>query len=76
MNAYLLRIIICLEMNRFDKAEEYLDAVKKFLSSAPEDVSKLLFRMGMQVRKENYEKAYVYYGQLSELLADIWKEEE
>lgn len=76
VNAYLLRIIICLEMNRFDKAEEYLDAVKKFLSSAPEDVSKLLFRMGMQVRKENYEKAYVYYEQLSELLADIWKEEE
>ena len=76
VNAYLLRIIICLEMNRFDKAEEYLDAVKKFLSSAPEDVSKLLFRMGMQVRKENYEKSYVYYEQLSELLANIWKEEE
>ena len=76
VNAHLLRIIICLEMNRFDKAEEYLDAVKKFLSGAPEDVSKLLFRMGMQVRKENYEKAYVYYEQLSELLTDIWKEEE
>lgn len=75
VNAHLLRIIICLEMNRFDKAEEYLDAVKKFLSNGPEDVSKLLFRMGMQVRKENYEKAYVYYEQLSELLADIWKEE-
>ena len=63
-------------MNRFDKAEEYLDAVKKFLSNAPEDISKLLFRMGMQVRKENYEKSYVYYEQLSGLLADIWNEEE
>lgn len=75
VNGHLLRIIICLEMNRFDKAEEYLDAVKEFLRHGPEEVSKLLFRMGMQVRKENYEKSYMYYEQLSALLANIWKEE-
>lgn len=74
VNGHLLRIIICLEMERFDKAEEYLDAVKGFLKNAPEDVSKLLFRMGMQVRKENYEKSYAYYEQLTELLKNIWEE--
>lgn len=76
VNGHLLRIIICLEMSRFDKAEEYLDAVKGFLRNGPEEVTKLLFRMGMQVRKENYEKSYMYYEQLSALLADIWKEED
>lgn len=75
VNGHLLRIIICLEMSRFDKAEENLDAVKGFLRNAPEEVNKLLFRMGMQVRKENYEKSYMYYEQLSALLGDIWKEE-
>ena len=76
VNGHLLRIIICLEMNRFDKAEENLDAVKEFLRHGPEEVTKLLFRMGMQVRKENYEKSYMYYEKLSALLADIWKEED
>lgn len=75
VNGHLLRIIICLEMNRFDKAEENLDAVKEFLRHGPEEVTKLLFRMGMQVRKENYEKSYMYYEKLNALLADIWKEE-
>ena len=75
VNGHLLRIIICLEMNRFDKAEENLDAVKEFLRHGPEEVNKLLFRMGMQVRKENYEKSYMYYEKLSALLAEIWKEE-
>lgn len=75
VNSHLLRIIICLEMERFDKAEEYLDAVKRFLKNAPEDISKLLFRMGMQVRKENYEKSYAYYEQLMELLRTVWEEE-
>jgi nitrogen-specific signal transduction histidine kinase len=75
VRAHLIRIIICLEMERFDKAEEYLDAVKLFLKHAPQDVSKLLFRMGMQVRKENYDKSYAYYLQLSELLNQIWEEE-
>ncbi len=75
VSGHLLRIIICLEMERFDKAEEYLDAVKGFLKNAPKDVSKLLFRMGMQVRKENYDKSYIYYEQLKELLGKIWEEE-
>lgn len=72
---HLFKIILCLEMERFDKAEECLDAVKNFLKNAPEDVKKLLFRMGMQVRRENFEKSYTYYQQLIALLAEIWQEE-
>lgn len=72
---YLFKIILCLEMERFDKAEEGLDTVKNFLKNAPEDVKKLLFRMGMQVRRESLEKSYTYYQQLIALLADIWQEE-
>ncbi len=72
---YLLKIILCLEMERFDKAEEYLDTVKNFLQNAPEKVRKLLFRMGMQVRRENLEKSYEHYQQLTALLAEIWQEE-
>lgn len=71
---HLIRIIICLEMERFDKAEEYLDAVKGFMKNGPEEVTKLLFRMGMQVRKENYDKSFAYYEQLKELLDSVWEE--
>ncbi len=68
----LEKMVLCLDMERFGKAEEFLDNVKNLLKNAPEEVQKQLFRVSMNVRKENYEKSIVQHDKLRGVLEELW----
>lgn len=68
----LEKMVLCLDMERFGKAEEFFNQVKILLKNATEDVHKQLFRLGMSVRREDYEKSLVNHEKLRAILEDVW----
>lgn len=57
----LSKLILCIEMDNWEKAELFLDKVKKLTDSADMNVKKQLFKLQMAVRKGNYEQAVTEY---------------
>lgn len=56
------KLVLCIEMDNWEKAEMFLDKVKKLTDSADMDVKKQLFKLQMAVRKGNYEQAITEYN--------------
>lgn len=68
----LSKLILCLEMENWEKAETFADTVKQLTGEAPREVKSTALRLKMAVQKENYDKAAAAYETLNTLL----KEEE
>lgn len=64
------KLIICMEVGAWDKAETFLHNIKALVEHAPQDVKKAAFRLEMNVRKENYEKSVEQYNHLMKLFED------
>ena len=63
------KLIICIEMENWDKAEVFAGTVKKLLES-DKQLKRLAFRLEMTVRKADAEMAVVQYDQLEEALKE------
>jgi len=61
-------LILALELEAWDKAETISENLKKLLNEGPDDIKKLVFRLGMAVRREEYEKSRIQYENLIERL--------
>ncbi len=53
----LMKLILCIEMDTWEKAEMFSDAVKQLTIGAPKEVSREALKLKMAVQKENGEKA-------------------
>lgn len=53
----LSKMILCIEMENWIKAEDFMETVRQLMEGAPRDAAKSLLRLKMAVQKENYEKA-------------------
>lgn len=62
------KIILCIDMENWEKAEGFADAVKKMTAQAPKDVKTAALRLKMAVQKEDQEKAREYHKTLKGLL--------
>lgn len=62
------KLIICIEMENWDKAEIFAETIKKLLASDRE-LKRKAFRVEMTVRKEDGENAIIQYNELDEALA-------
>lgn len=51
------KLILCIEMENWEKAEQFAANLKKLCEGAPKEVKNRLFRMQMFVRKEDYQKS-------------------
>ncbi|MCL2718870.1 MAG: ATP-binding protein [Lachnospiraceae bacterium] len=60
-------LILAMELEAWEKAETISDNLKKLLREAPDDIRKLIFRLGMAIRKED-EKSHLFYEKLLERL--------
>ena len=65
-------LILALELTAWDALELGVANLKKLLKGAPEDINKLLFRLGMAVRREEEEKCRKYYQAMMERLEEIY----
>ena len=50
------KLILCVEMENWEKAEMFMETIRQLTADAPQDVSRAVLRLKMAIQKENYEK--------------------
>ena len=64
----LSKLILCVEMENWEKAEMFMDTIRQLTQDAPREVSRLILRLKMAVQKESYEKVSAGYEELNAIL--------
>lgn len=64
------KLVLSIELGAWEKAETLLDTLKTLMENGDADLKKVLLRMGMAVRKENYEKSMEAYEKLKQALEE------
>ncbi len=64
----LSKLILCVEMDNWEKAETFMTAVKQLTDSAPQEIRTGALRLKMAVQKADYEKTNAAYEELMKLL--------
>lgn len=52
----LSKLLLCVEMENWEKAEMFMDTIRQLTESAPREVARIILRLKMAVQKENYDK--------------------
>jgi len=63
-------LILALELEAWYKAELMCDNLKKLLKDGPDDIKKMVFRLGMAIRKEENGKSLTYFASFMEMLEE------
>ena len=64
----LSKLILCVEMNNWEKAEMFMDTVKQLTEGAPREVGRVVLRLKMAIQKENYDKITAEFEALNHFL--------
>ena len=64
----LSKLILCVEMENWEKAESFMTAVKQLTDAAPQEIKTASLRLKMAVQKGDYDKTIAAYEALTELL--------
>ncbi len=64
----LSKLILCVEMENWEKAENFMTAVKQLTEVAPQEIKAAALKLKMSVQKADYEKTISAYEALRELL--------
>lgn len=64
----LSKLILCVEMENWEKAEMFMDAIRQLAEGAPQETGRQVLRLKMAIQKENYEKALTEHEALSRLV--------
>lgn len=62
------KLILCIEMENWEKAEMFADAIRQLTEDAPKEVKTSTLRLKMAVQKENYERAVAAFEKLQSLV--------
>jgi nitrogen-specific signal transduction histidine kinase len=62
------RLILSVEMDNWEKAEQFMEALRKLTEGAPKDVKSAVLRLKMAVQREDYEKTAAAYETLQGLV--------
>lgn len=66
----LEKLVLCIEMESWEKAEMFADSLKQVLSGYPSDMKRFILRLEMSVRKEDHDKAIAACENLRKILED------
>ena len=64
----LSKLILCVEMENWEKAENFMTAVKHLTEEAPQEIKEAVLKLKMAVQKADYEKTIAAYDTVKELL--------
>ena len=67
----LSKLILSVEMENWEKAELFAEAIKQLTEEAPKEVKTQAFRLKMSVQKANYEKTVENHKAFEEILKSI-----
>ena len=66
----LSKLILCVEMDNWEKAEMFMETIRQLTDGAPRDVSRKVLRLKMAIQKENYEKTIAEFQELETLITE------
>uniref|UniRef100_UPI004056EBA3 ATP-binding protein n=1 Tax=Agathobacter sp. TaxID=2021311 RepID=UPI004056EBA3 len=69
------KLMLSIELGAWDKAETLTETLKTLMEGGGSDLKRLLLRLGMAVRKANYEKSMEVYKQMKGVLFEKFDEE-
>ncbi len=64
----LNKLILSVEMDNWDKAEEFAATVRELTMDAPQEVKSGVLRLKMAIQKQNYDTVNTYYQALKDIL--------
>ena len=64
----LSKLILCVEMENWEKAEVFMDTVRQLTQEAPGEVRRMVLRLKMAVQKENYDRIMADFAELFRVL--------
>lgn len=64
----LSKLILCVEMENWEKAEMFMETIKQLTEDAPSEAKRIVLRLKMAIQKENYEKVSAGFEELKQLL--------
>lgn len=67
LDEHMSKLILCLEMENWEKAENFSNSIKQLTIQAPKDIKVAALRMKMAVQKADYDKSVDEYNTLKEL---------
>lgn len=73
MTSLLEKLIICIEMENWQKAETFADTVKGFITAENKELYQKAFRMELTIRKEDKEKAIKQYTELKNAVFEYYE---
>lgn len=68
------KLNLSMDLGNWQKAEMYMDALKQLTQGGSNELQKIVFRLGMTVRKADYEKAKEAEKSVIEVLRQEWKD--
>ncbi len=64
----LSKLILCVEMENWEKAEMFMDIIRQLTQGAPREVGRVILKLKMAVQKENYDKVTAGFEELKTFL--------
>lgn len=64
----LSKLILCVEMENWEKAEMFMETIRQLTMEAPSEVKRVVLRLKMAIQKENYDKITAEYEALNNFL--------
>ena len=67
LDEHMSKLILCLEMENWEKAENFSNSIKQLTIQAPKDIKVAALRMKMAVQKADYDRSVDEFNTLKEL---------
>lgn len=64
----LSKLILCVEMENWEKAEMFMEIIRQLVNEAPPEVKRVSLRLKMAIQKEDYEKVSAAFEELNHFL--------
>ena len=64
----LSKLILCVEMENWEKAEMFMEIIRQLTAEAPPEVKRITLRLKMAIQKEDYEKVCTAFESINEFL--------
>ena len=62
------KLVLCVEMDNWEKAEGFMTAIKQLTDNAPQEIRTKTLRLKMAVQKADYDKTIAAYEELEAAL--------
>lgn len=67
----LSKLILCVEMENWEKAEMFMETVRQLTAEAPHEVKRKVLRLKMAIQKEDYDKVIAEFDELNNLIKEV-----